>query len=87
MDKKQLEKEILEKTQELISARAEYDSAQCKLLYEQRADCERSGGSMTQEERREALQEELRNRLDSAEATLKRYEKDFSELIKKYQDL
>ena len=42
---------------------------------------------MAQEARREALQEELRNRRDSAEATLKRYEKDFSELIKKYQDL
>ncbi|EBY9023610.1 hypothetical protein ONM62_000149 [Escherichia coli] len=87
MDKKQLEKEILEKTQELIRARADYDSAQGELLDELKADCERSGGSMAQEARREALQEELRNRRDSAEATLKRYEKDFSELIKKYQDL
>ncbi|EBQ9649010.1 TPA: hypothetical protein JTH48_002702 [Escherichia coli] len=87
MDKKQLEKEILEKTQELIRARANYDSAQGELLDELKADCERSGGSMAQEARREALQEELRNRRDSAEATLKRYEKDFSELIKKYQDL
>lgn len=87
MDKKQLEKEILEKTQELIRARADYDSAQGKLLDELAADCERSEGSMAQEARREELQEELRNRRDSAEATLKRYEKDFSELIKKYQDL
>ena len=87
MDKKQLEKEILEKTQELIRARADYDSAQGELLDELKADCERIGGSMAQEARREALQEELRNRRDSAEATLKRYEKDFSELIKKYQDL
>ncbi|HAH3767031.1 TPA: hypothetical protein GE092_04800 [Escherichia coli] len=87
MDKKQLEKEILEKTQELIRARANYDSAQGELLDELKADCERSGGSMAQEARREALQEDLRNRRDSAEATLKRYEKDFSELIKKYQDL
>ncbi len=79
MDKKQLEKEILEKTQELIRARADYDSAQGELLDELKADCERSGGSMAQEARREALQEELRNRRDSAEATLKRYEKDFSE--------
>ena len=84
MDKKQLEKEILEKTQELIRARADYDSAQGELLDELKADCERSGGSMAQEARRGALQEELRNRRDSAEATLKRY---FSELIKKYQDL
>ena len=87
MDKKQLEKEILEKTRELIRARANYDSAQGELLDELKADCERSGGSMAQEARREALQEDLRNRRDSAEATLKRYEKDFSELIKKYQDL
>ena len=87
MDKKQLEKEILEKTQELIRARANYDSAQGELLDELKADCERSGGSMAQEARREALQEELRNRRDSAEATLMRYEIDFSELIKKYQDL
>ena len=65
MDKKQLEKEILEKTQELIRARADYDSAQGELLDELKADCERSGGSMAQEARREALQEELRNRRDS----------------------
>lgn len=45
MDKKQLEKEILEKTQELIRARANYDSAQGELLDELKADCERSGGS------------------------------------------